>query len=150
MTRQDVLDSYEVDSRGIIKSPGKFESEAVYVPHFWDATMDGSCETLDWPDESTSYLVELDDADRAEWPELSADCVALHMQESDTGFVSCEELNAAALEALRAENESACDEEREECSDPCTAAERWHSGQSSGLYRYQCNGGIPDRDTAED
>lgn len=148
--RQGVLDSYDVDSRGIITSPGKFEGEAVYVPHFWDVTMDGSCETLGWPYGAETYLVDIDDSDRAAWPELPTDCVALHFQESESGFVSCETLNAGELEALHAECEAEAEAERDECSDPHTAAERWHSGQSSGLYRYQCHASIPDRDTAED
>ena len=34
-------------------------------------------------------------------------------------------------------------------ADPVKAAEHWYDGQSSGLYRFQCNGGVPDLDTAE-
>ena len=117
MNRQDVLDAYTVDSFGIIQSPGKFESEMVYVPAFWDTVMDGSAETLDWPDGTTSYVIEIDDSDRSEFPELPPHCVAVHMEESETGFVSCETLTQTDLDSLQSANDSAWESEGESDGD---------------------------------
>jgi hypothetical protein len=41
MTRKELLEQYEVDSRDIIQSPGKFEGQMLYVPHFWDRHQEG-------------------------------------------------------------------------------------------------------------
>ena len=41
MNRQIIERNYVVDSSGRIRSPGKFEGEMLYVPHFWDAGMSG-------------------------------------------------------------------------------------------------------------
>lgn len=36
MTRKEIAETYKVDERGVIRSPGKFEGEPIYVPYFWD------------------------------------------------------------------------------------------------------------------
>lgn len=117
--REDILKDYDVNEHGIIQTPGKFEAEMLYVPHFYDFTLDGSGEVLDWPDGAETYLVDVDDKDKKDWPELPADCVALHMEESGTGFVSCETLTESELAELRARHdadwESADHDEEENC-----------------------------------
>jgi hypothetical protein len=113
MTRDETLAEYDVDSHGMIRDPGKFEAEMLYVPHFWDISGDGSAEILDWPGEQVSYVVELDESDRAEFPELGSDAAAIHMEESDSGFVSAEVLTAKELDALRERNESEWEEDAE-------------------------------------
>jgi hypothetical protein len=40
MNKQSVLSEFTVEN-GIIKSPGKFEGEPVFVPHFWSLALEG-------------------------------------------------------------------------------------------------------------
>ena len=94
---------YVTDKRGCVCNAGKFEGEMEYVPFFWDASGDGSAEILDWSDDTTTYLVTVEDADRAAWPSIGADIVAMHLQESEQGFVSCGTLSADELAMLEAE-----------------------------------------------
>jgi hypothetical protein len=112
--RADILAEYDVDERGVIRNPGKFEAEPCYVPYFWEMTMDGSAETMVWTDESSSYVVEIGDIDKMEWPELPADCAALHMSESDQGFVFCETLTAAELADLESRNAAEWEDQEED------------------------------------
>jgi len=37
MTREQITSEYNIDDNGIIRNPGKFEGEMLYVPYFWDA-----------------------------------------------------------------------------------------------------------------
>lgn len=104
--RDAIRTEYETSNRGIIQSPGKFENEPEYAPYFWNFTLDGSAEILDWSDGATTHLVTVEDGDRAAWPSLGVDTIAVHVQESDTGFVTCETLNAGELAMLNAENEA--------------------------------------------
>jgi hypothetical protein len=41
MTRTEILAQYQVGSDGVIRSPGKFEGEMLYVPFYWDIAMNG-------------------------------------------------------------------------------------------------------------
>lgn len=154
MTRAETLAAYRLNAGGGIATPGKFEGEAVYVPAMWEASGDGSCDILDWPEGTESYVLDITPEDRAEWPEIGAETVALHMQESEQGFVSCEELTQSELDALRAENDSAWEAEPDEEDsdldpDPMRAARDWHDGQDSAFYAIACNGRIPSLDIAE-
>lgn len=100
MKRQDVLSEFNVDSHGLIRTLGKFQAEMLYVPHFWEALMDGC------PDEDINgiafFLVT--DEDRQEFPELH-DVYAIALEESDQEFVysntfaSSEEYESALNEA---------------------------------------------------
>lgn len=47
MTRGDIIATYNVDERGIIRSPGKFEGEQVFAPYFWEAYLDGGADEDD-------------------------------------------------------------------------------------------------------
>jgi hypothetical protein len=119
MTRQEIMDSFELDSGLVIRSPGKFEAESAWAPYFWDAT--DCCDELSYPDGTTIYVVMIDDADRAEWPEIDTNHVAALLEESDSGFVSCMLVNQEELDEQEAdcdaENESADDNESDEDSD---------------------------------
>lgn len=126
MTREEILKDYNVDSWGIIQDPGKFESEPLYAPYFYDLSMDGGAETLDWPDETTTYVVTVDDSDREEFPEIGADIVAVIVEESDQGFITVSSLTQAELNELEDDNKEAweashaeedADEEEEEGED---------------------------------
>jgi hypothetical protein len=66
MTRQDILDQYKVDDRGIIRSPGKFEGEMLYVPYFWDAFLNGCADR----DDGKVLGFDVTADDKKEFPEL--------------------------------------------------------------------------------
>jgi hypothetical protein len=66
MTRQDILDQYKVDDRGIIRSPGKFEGEMLYVPHFWDVFLNGFADR----DDGKVLGFDVTADDKKEFPEL--------------------------------------------------------------------------------
>lgn len=83
MKRQEIEQDYDVKN-GVIHSPGKFEGEAVYVPFYWDAYLNGGAdEDLD------SYLIfNVTNEDRAQFPEL-AGVQTVKLYEREDGFV-CE------------------------------------------------------------
>jgi hypothetical protein len=66
MTRRDILDQYKVDDRGIIRSPGKFEGEMLYVPYFWDAFLNGCADR----DDGKVLGFDVTADDKKEFPEL--------------------------------------------------------------------------------
>lgn len=75
---------------GIIRTPGKFEGEAIYVPYFYWAMLNGCGDTIDlsWDDENTAMIdvfhVTADDI--IEFPEL-ADRETVELWWDDNGFV---------------------------------------------------------------
>ena len=84
MTREEILKDYKVDEHGIIMSPGKFEGEMLYVPYFWDISLDGG--GLDEGEDWCSLKIESEDY--AEFPELIKgvdDYIILSTSES--GFI---------------------------------------------------------------
>lgn len=85
MTVQEVRDYYSVDANGLISDPGKFESEPIYVPYFWDQ-IGGADE-----DQGRLQGIILTAQDLTDWPELVADKWAagdtLWLLESSNGFV---------------------------------------------------------------
>lgn len=99
MTRDEVLNVYEVH-HGVIVSPGKFENEPVYAPALYEWLLGGVTEDIWWGDYTVTNLVDIDDYDRAEWPELDNDTVAVHMGVTERGFFWCEELTQPELNAL--------------------------------------------------
>ncbi len=91
MTRAEVLKSYRVNAYGRIISPGKFEGEMVYMPHFYEASLDGLAESV-FPDEECPdfevMVIPVCPSDRKEYPELGdSKHVAFYVRED--GFV-CE------------------------------------------------------------
>jgi len=38
---KSLLSHYNINERGIITSPGKFEGEKIYVPYYWEAYLNG-------------------------------------------------------------------------------------------------------------
>jgi hypothetical protein len=98
------MNEFRIDD-GVIRTPGKFEGEPAYVPYFWDAVGNGFSETLHWSGDEVTDIVEIGEEDRAEWPEIPADAVAIHIQEMG-GFVYGELLTERELEELYARNEA--------------------------------------------
>jgi hypothetical protein len=82
MTRTEILAQYQVGSDGVIRSPGKFEGEMLYVPFYWDIAMNGFANEDDG--EVFTFLIEPED--KAIFPELN-DRRSLRLYESDLGFV---------------------------------------------------------------
>ena len=82
MTRQEIETTYNVEN-GVIRSPGKFEAEPVYVPYFWDAYMNGGADE----DDGDILTFDVNDEDRAMFPEL-ANVRQVFLWENDSGFVS--------------------------------------------------------------
>ena len=82
-TRSDIEALFELDAKGVITSPGKFEGEPAYVPYYWDKGLDGWAD--DEPDDY-SYLFYVTKEDVNEFPELAGkDRVVVTI--SDCGFV---------------------------------------------------------------
>ena len=85
MTREQILSEYTIDEHGIIRDPGMFEGEMLYVPYFWNAYLNGMADS----DEEEILGFDVDDNDRAMFPELEEKTQVLLYQRSD-GFV-CEQ-----------------------------------------------------------
>ena len=85
MTREEVLENYDVDESSRIKSPGKFEGEMLYVPAMWEWVMEG------WADEHhddvNSVSVQVMPEDEKEFPELRTR-TSVRMYETEQGFVT--------------------------------------------------------------
>jgi hypothetical protein len=73
---------YEIDSYGIIRSPGKFEGEPRYVPYFWEAYLNGMADD----DDGTVLTFHVTAEDRKMFPELRG-VRNVYLEESDQGFV---------------------------------------------------------------
>ena len=83
MTRADIERDYAVVD-GIITSPGKFESEAIYVPYFWDAYLNGGADR----DDGTVLGFDVTPEDKQQFPELKGRRT-VKLYQRDDGFV-CE------------------------------------------------------------
>jgi len=81
--RKAITDSYRVDSSGRIKSPGKFEGEMLYVPHFWDVFLNGGTDDTEGDD---VMVFEVDHDERIAFPELGKK-KRVKLRERDDGFV---------------------------------------------------------------
>lgn len=91
MTRDDILRDYKVDSHGVIRRPGKFEGEMLYIPYFWEVGLDGLADDdIEVGNDNVEWIFEITDDDRAMFPELGKTTV-LKLWESDQGFVYSEE-----------------------------------------------------------
>ena len=82
MKRSDIIRDYQVDNRGIIRSPGKFEGEMLYVPHFWDVFLDGLADR----DNGRVLGFDVTPEDKVEFPELKRRRT-VKLVENDQGFV---------------------------------------------------------------
>ena len=90
MTRQETMEAYDVNEHGTITSPGKFEGEPIFAPHFWDIGLSGFADS----ETGTTYgfRIAKTDAEHAEFPELSkwiGRKRSFRMMEDGLGFVHC-------------------------------------------------------------
>lgn len=81
MTRSDILTHYKVEG-GVIRSPGKFEGEPLYVPYFWDAFMNGMADS----DHQGILGFDVTEEDKKEFPELKRRRV-VKLSEREDSFV---------------------------------------------------------------
>jgi hypothetical protein len=79
--RATIEQDYDVEN-GRIVSPGKFESEAVYAPYFYEAMLSGDGEELG----DGELRFDVTDEDRREFPELKGVEFVL-LSEDSNGFV---------------------------------------------------------------
>ena len=86
MTRYELEQTYKVQGNRIV-SPGKFESENIWAPYFWDIAMEngGKCEFND----KLVTLIAIVADDVQQFPELDG-FRAVELFEDDNGFVYCE------------------------------------------------------------
>lgn len=108
MKRDEIKAEYDVDDDGTIQSPGRFEGEAIYAPHFYDATLDGCAEELSYMEDGCgeyAALVEIDDDDRREFPEIPASMTHVLVMQSDLGFVGVGLLDDAGADKARKDYE---------------------------------------------
>ena len=84
MTRQLVLNTYDVDHHGHITNPGMFKGEGLYVPHFWEVYLDGFADR----DDGKVLGFDVTAEDKAEFPELEGRRT-LKLVQRDDGLV-CE------------------------------------------------------------
>jgi hypothetical protein len=87
-------ENYHVDEHGLISSPGKFQGEAAYVPHFWMLGLDGGADDdiygyVGSGIALTYFVFRLTDDDRKRWPSL-ANIERLELWQSEDGFVFCD------------------------------------------------------------
>lgn len=95
--REDIEREYTVEN-GMIRNPGKFEGEAVYVPYFYDVLMDGFGNT----DEDDITTFDISPTEREIFPELG-DAHSLMMYISESGFVNTTLLYAKDVNAISAD-----------------------------------------------
>jgi hypothetical protein len=79
--REKIESEYHVEN-GIIKSPGKFEGEPIYAPHFYEIYLNGCADE----DDGNVLTFEVNDEDRCAFPEL-IDVSKVIMSESEQGFI---------------------------------------------------------------
>lgn len=87
MTLTEVKNEYQIE-HDRITSPGKFEGEPVFAPHFWDMGLQGFADS----DDGQVYKFKITPKDREEWPQLDAWLGrkrTLSLREDDQGFVHC-------------------------------------------------------------
>ena len=82
--RNAVESAYEIDRRGRIVSPGKFEGCRLYVPYFWDKVLEGWQDDED-EDGTPVFFITVDD--RREFPEIPQNVKQIRLVERDDGFV---------------------------------------------------------------
>ena len=87
--REKVLAEYQ-HTNGRITSPGKFEGEPIFAPHFWSQGIEGLADEDDG--HVYKFKFKNEDADMQAWPELKAWLGRrriLSMSEDGSGFVHC-------------------------------------------------------------
>lgn len=82
--RQRIERDYQIVN-GVIRSPGRFEGEAIYVPYFWESYLDGMADY----DDGRTLGFKIEAIDRQLFPEISKRKRTIRLYQRDDGFV-CE------------------------------------------------------------
>ena len=86
MTRDEILEEFDVsDATGIIRNPGKFEGEMLYVPYFWDKALQGAADR----DDGKVFGFDISLEEKAMFPELGKRRRTVKLYQREDGFV-CE------------------------------------------------------------
>lgn len=88
MTRAEIEREYKVDERGIIRSPGKFEGEPVYAPHFWSVFLEGGADE----DDGENLYFDVSTGEANEFSDWLADVQRVVLYEDEQGFVHVTEV----------------------------------------------------------
>ena len=84
----DLMEEFKFNEAGVITSPGKFEGEMIYVPYFWEASMNGAGDEGGNEAQGYWFGVVITPEDRENFPEhLNSEDYGIIMGESDSGFV---------------------------------------------------------------
>jgi hypothetical protein len=111
MTREEILGRYKIDNHGIIRDPGKFESEMLYAPYFYDSSMESGADETVYDGDTPIDIFIITEEDLKEFPELG-DTYAVGLSETGSGFVSLEHFSSE--EELNEELEELEESEEEE------------------------------------
>lgn len=112
MTRKEIESYYTIDVNGLITDVDKFEAEMLYAPYFLEAC--GTGEVLSVMEDGVgeyAELIEIDENDRKEFPEIHKSTTYMLVKENDYGFVSCTELNNQEAQYWREEYARTYEEE---------------------------------------
>lgn len=82
MNRNEILKEYAVNLHGVIKTPGKFEGEMLYVPFYWEIFLDGFADR----DNGKILSFDVTKEDKLMFPEL-AKRKTVKLYQRDDGFV---------------------------------------------------------------
>lgn len=90
-SRERMLQEFDVypENPVVIREPGKFEAEAIWVPYFWELSMHGGGDEEVISPEGTYVIMEIRPEDLAQFPELRGS-KSIMLKESEQGFVSGE------------------------------------------------------------
>jgi len=84
---------------GLITSPGKYERQPIYTPHFDRIWLDGGEDDIILIDGRPAAVVVVTDKDREKFPELN-DAYAILVSEDESGFVSSQVIDEDEAEDL--------------------------------------------------
>lgn len=79
--RAEIEQQYRVQD-GRVRSPGKFEGEMIYVPHFWGSFLDGGADD----DDGEVLTFRVTPEERAAFPEIGKS-KTVRLREREDGFV---------------------------------------------------------------
>lgn len=91
MNRNFIMAHFTIDQDGIIRTPGKYEGEPLYVPYFWAQNDSADDQVQDEGVPVDIFKVTADD--RLSFPEL-ADIAVVTLWEREDGFVCSRQFTA--------------------------------------------------------
>lgn len=83
MTPEEIRKAYTTNERGMITQAGQFEGEMIYLPHFWQAYLDGCADS----DDGTTLTFKILPEDRKVFPEIPKRRRTIRLQQTNDGFI---------------------------------------------------------------